>query len=387
MSSSTSMRLVTVGPHESIRLDYCANTFALHTDEHEDELTAYWYSLGEKALPTGERPDVRKSRHYDKTLFHPSGLTLEISPKTSHKPTAGTALLVIPGAVWGSLDATERRDLIIDIGSWPGHLRCTRLDCQITVLNPPITVEEIIEEVANGRLWPLRYQSQNTYQIRDKNGLLIGSPTQYFGSVKSDSRVRIYDHAELQGWDCASLRVENQLRKELADQHFQRLYKRCRAERDKEPLFVIQEELTVKDVLSQHADFRDTSRWSGRPKPRRWAQTAVKPDWWSEILSHSSEPLQRSYKPELAWDASANAMVDQYGRKGWLDTMHKALMTDMDPKLVWAARLAQAAGKLKKEDRELLVDSLPPEKAEAARYLFDEMTAAAARVEEHLPID
>ena len=381
------MRLVSPGPHESIRTDYASFTFALHTDEHEDELTAYWYALAEKVLPTGERPDVRKSRHHDKTLFHPSGVTLEISPKTSQKPTAGTALLTISGGGWGSLDATERRDLIIDIGRWPGFLRCTRWDCQITVLEPPITVEEIIEEVSKGRLWIVRYRTQNTYEQRDKDGLLVGSPTQYFGSRQSDSLVRIYDHAALHGWGCDSLRVENQLRKELADQHFRRLYSRCLAEREKEPLFVTQEELTVKDVLSQHADFRDTSMWAGRPKPRKWAQTAVKPDWWAEILDHSAEPLQRSYKPELAWEASAEAMVEQYGRKVWLDTFHKALMTDMDPVIVFGGRLAQMAGKLKKEDRQLLVESLPPEKAAEAKRLYDEMTAAAAMLEEHLPVD
>lgn len=387
MAASTALRLVTLGAHESIRLDYFAGTFALHTDEHEDELTAYWYALGEQVLPTGEMPDVRKSRHYDKTLFHPSGISLELSAKDSNKSTAGQALLTIPGAAWGSLDATERRDLIIDIGSWPGFLRCTRLDCQITVLNPLITIEELIEEVAKGRLWPLRYQSQNTYEQRDKDGLLIGPPTQYFGSAQSECRVRIYDHAAMHGWDTPSLRVENQIRKELADQHFQRLYTRCRGEREQEPLFVSQEELTVKDVLSQHADFRDTSRWEGRPKPRKWAQMAERPAWWAEMLSHTAEPLQRSYKPELAWDASANAMVDQYGRKAYLDTMHKALTHDLEPGAVLTARLLQMAGKLKKGDDELLAAAVPPEKAEEARRLVREMTAKAAVLEEHLPLD
>ena len=381
------MRLVSPGAHESIRTDYAAFTFALHTDEHEDELTAYWYGLAEKCLPTRERPDVRRSRHHDKTLFHPSGITLELSAKTSKKPTAGTALLTVPGGGWGSLDATERRDLIIDIGSWPGFIHCTRWDCQITVLEPPITVEEIIREVSNGRLWILRYQSQNTYEQRDKDGLLIGSPTQYFGSKTSACIVRVYDHGAMHGWDRPSLRVENQIRKDLAHQHFLRLYNRCRSEREKEPLFVIQEELTVKDVLSQHADFRDTSKWAGRPKPRKWAQTAVKPDWWSEILSHSSEPLQRSYKPELAWAASNKAGLEQYGRKQFLHLAHQHLETGMPLPGLMLKHLMQMAAKLKKEDAQLLADSVAPEKAEEARRLVQRMTSDAAVLEERWPVD
>ena len=256
--------LASPGPVESIRTDYSSHTFKIHTQAHEDELFAYTWDLAEKILPTGERLEPSKGQYFDVKYHHGSGISLEMTPLDSKKTTAGCGLLVLPGAAWGSLTAAERRDLIIDIGDWPGFYRTTRWDPQITVLNPPITIQEVIEEVAAGRLWAARFQSQMPWEKRDKDGLLLEPPTQYFGSPQSNVRLRIYDHGAKHDWQIPSLRVEAQLRKDVADQHFRRLHTRCSTEVDADPLFVCQEEETVKDTLKQHAVLKDTSKWEGQ---------------------------------------------------------------------------------------------------------------------------
>ena len=364
---ATSMRLASPSPTSSVRTDYSSHTFKLHTQEHEDELFAYAMDLSEKILPTKERLEPSKGQYFDMKYLHPSGVSLEMTPMSSPRSTKGCALLNLPGAAWGSLDASERRDLIVDVGSWPGFYRTTRWDPQITVLDPPITIDKIIEDVSAGRLWVARFSTQQAWERRDKDGLLIESPTQYFGSPQSNVRLRIYDHGAKHGWGTPSLRVEAQLRKEVADQHFNRLYKRCTEEVDADPLFVQQEQLTVKDALKQHAQFKDTERWAGRKKPRKWAQTASEPAWWEEVLQHEADPLTLTHKAELDWHKTMQALKEQYGRKLFLWSRQIAACNGMSTAEVLEEFVLECGSKLKKGDDELLASVVPHGNKTAAR--------------------
>ena len=351
-------KLVSSGPQESCRTDYSSHTFKLHTAEHAEEMHAYVWDLAEKVLPTGKALDVQKGQFFDFRFSHPSGIAWEMSPDDSQKSTRNCGSLCVPGAAWGALDAAERRDLIIDIYRWPGYYRTTRWDAQITALNPPITIYEIIEQVAAGRLWAARIASQQSWERRDKDGLIIEPPTQYFGSPQSNVRVRIYDHGAKHDWRVPSLRVETQLRKDTANQHFSRLGDRCLSEADTDPLFVSQEARTVKDALMQHADLKDTSMWAGRRKPRNWAAEAPRPSWYAEMLEHTADPLQIAHKAELDWDKTIDAMVEQYGRKLFLWSSKKALEEDKSSAQVMDELRTRCASKLKKGDDALLAEQV-----------------------------
>ena len=376
------MHLASPGPVESIRTDYSSHTFKLHTQVHEDELFAYAWDLAEKILPTGNRMEPSKGQYFQTKYHHPCGLSLEMTPLESKKTTKGCGLLVLPGAIWGSLDAAERRNLIIDIGEWPGFYRTTRWDPQITVLDPPIQIEQVIEEVAAGRLWAARFQSQMSWEKRDSEGGLIEPPTQYFGSPQSNVRLRIYDHGAKHGWQTPSLRVEAQLRKDVADQHFRRLHTRCQSEWDVDPLFVCQEEETVKDTLKQHATLKDTSMWEGRRKPRRWAQTAPEPAWWGEMLDHKADPLTLTHRAELDWDKTMKAMIEQYGRKLFLWATREALERNMTSAEVMDELRINCAQKLKKGDDALLASVVPEGMKRQARESVRRASAEIARRQE-----
>lgn len=376
------VHLASPGPVESIRTDYSSHTFKIHTQAHEDELFAYTWDLAEKILPTGERLDPSKGQYFDVKYHHPCGISLEMTPLESKKTTAGCALLVLPGGVWGSLTAAERRDLIIDIGDWPGFYRTTRWDPQITVLNPPITIQEVIEEVAAGRLWAARFQSQMPWEKRDKDGLLLEPPTQYFGSPQSNVRLRIYDHGAKHGWQIPSLRVEGQLRKDVADQHFRRLHTRCTTEVDADPLFVCQEEETVKDTLKQHAVLKDCSKWEGRKKPRKWAQEAPEAPWWEEMLSHTADPLTLTHRAELDWDKTMDACMEQYGRKLFLWSSREAFLRGISSAEVMDEFRLNCAKKLKKGDDALLALQMPKGMKQQAKDTVRRASAEIARRQE-----
>ena len=373
------LKLVSAGPQESCRTDYSTHTFKLHTDEHIDEMYSYVWALAEKILPTGELLEVSKGTFFDTRYSHPSGIQLEMSGFDSSKSTKGCASLTVTGGGWGSLDAAERRDLIVDIYRWPGYFRTTRWDAQITALNPPRTIEQIIDDVAAGKLWAARIASEQSWSRRDKEGLLVEPPTQYFGSPQSNVRVRIYDHGAKHDWQIPSLRVETQLRKDTANQHFARLGARCLSETDADPLFVTQEEITVKDALMQHADLKDTSMWAGRPKPRNWASEAPRPAWYAEMLDHKANPLLIAHKAELEWDKTMQAMVEQYGRKFWLYIEREALRRDMHTGEVLEAFHLRCASKLKKGDADLLASVVPEGRKREARHIVRRATEEVAK--------
>lgn len=378
------LKLASTGPTDSCRTDFSTHTFKLHTKEHEDDLYAYAWDLAEKVLPVGKMNDPIKGRYFDVVYGHRSGISLEMTPLDSRRSTRGCAILSLPGGAWASLDASERRDLIIDVRHWPGFYRTTRWDPQITVVNPLVTIEEVIRQVQDGELWAKGFTSEDAHERRDKNGLLIEPPTQYFGSTQSNVRLRIYDHGAKFDWQIPSLRVEAQLRKDVADQHFRRLAERCYNERDADPLFVVQEELTVKDALAQHAALRDTSEWKGRPKPRNWAQKAKAPDWYAEMLEHRDNPLTVAQRAELDWDKTMEALKDQYGRKLFLWSRREAACKGKSTADVLEHFVTSCASKLKKGDDQLLADQVPRGNKAAVRESVRRSARLAALWEEGL---
>ena len=379
-----SLKLVSVGPTESCRTDFSTHTFKLHTKEHEDELYAYAFDLGEKILPVGRMNDPTKGRYFDAVFSHRSGISVEMTSLDSNRSTRGCAILSLPGGAWGSLDAAERRDLIIDIRSWPGFYRTTRWDPQITVLDPPVSITEVVRQVTDGELWARGFASQDSYERRDKNGLLVEPPTQYFGSTQSTVRLRIYDHGAKHDWQVPSLRIEAQLRKDVADQHFRRLAERCYSEASADPLFVVQEEITVKDALAQHADLRDTTQWKDRPKPRNWAQKAKRPSWYTEILDHRADPLTVAQRAELDWDKTMAALKEQYGRKLFLWSRREAATKGKSTAQVLEDFVISCASKLKKGDDQLLADQVPKGNKSACRESVRRAARLAALWEEGL---
>ena len=220
------------------------------------------------------------------------------------------------------------------------------------------------------------------WEKRDKDGLLLEPPTQYFGSPQSNVRLRIYDHGAKHDWQIPSLRVEAQLRKDVADQHFRRLHTRCSTEVDADPLFVCQEEETVKDTLKQHAVLKDTSKWEGRKKPRKWAQEAPEAPWWEEMLSHTADPLTLTHRAELDWDKTIDALMEQYGRKLFLWSSREAFLRGVSSAEVMDELRMNCAKKLKKGDDALLASQLPKGMKQQARDTCRRASAEIARRQE-----
>jgi hypothetical protein len=191
----------------------------------------------------------------------------------------------------------------------------------------------VVNDVEAGRIWVAGFTQQNPWGQRKANGDFAAPPSQYFGSPESNIRIRMYDHGVKHDWDVPSLRVEAQIRKRYANDHFIRLARRCKEQANTEPLFITAEERTVKDALAQHADIRDTSRWEGRQRPTKWRQSAPVADWWDEMLQHKGDPAKLSHRPDVSFNRARVSCQTQYGRKltkGWLFEQVKGRIKLMD---------------------------------------------------------
>lgn len=364
------LELQSTGAHESCRTDWLTHSFKFTNEEEEQDLWAYFNDLSEKVLPTGGFSPPSGGKHYQFVYGHDSGVTFETSPLDSNRATRGQALVNIPGSVWGSLNNLERNLLITDIRFWPGAYRCTRWDPQITVLNSPINVAQVVADVQAGKLWAAGFSQQNPYGRTKADGSWVEPPTQYFGSPESNIRLRIYDHGVKPGWEEESLRVEVQIRKRYADDHFRRMAARCMEQRESGPLLVNAEERSVKDALVQHADFRDTTKWAGRPRPAKWRQSAPKPDWWKEVLDHRADPAQLSHRPEVSLKRTRAAGNQQYGRKFAMDDIYDMAVTGADIKQVLFMKYLETCSYLRQEDLLTLLKIVPEEFHERLRKLF-----------------
>jgi hypothetical protein len=360
----------------SCRVDWLSATFQLHQDDDLDDLADYLADLGDRVLSGGRFLEPGKGRFYETKLRHESGLQLQYTlPSRSasacraqdSRPVvnSGLASVEVPGSIWGFLDPKERSRLITEVRHWPALKRVTRLDLEATLLDPVQDAEAVVLDVAAGRLWPVGFGIGMAYANRNLHGDLHGACTQYFGGKASRIRSRHYDKAAEAGWQTEAVRHEVQLREEPADQWFRRLADRCETEQPVGPLLMTAEAATVKDALGTLVDFRDTSRWEGQRKPKKWAQTARPPGWWRDVVGPAPTPLAVEYRPPGGLEASLEAMFDQYGRKLGLWAFLACLDTGDDVHGVGAHVVLRAMTQLDEGDWKLIAQ-LRPELDEAS---------------------
>jgi hypothetical protein len=148
--------LAAPGPTPSCRCDYLTVTFKLPSLEACEELLNLGWGIGYHVLPTGEMSPPHKGKHFAEVRSHTSGVQVELTPPDKDVRNAGLGLLSIPGQVLSALETKERLNLYREVYSFEGFYRCTRIDTQFTVLEPPISIYDFVDEVSAGNIWVLR---------------------------------------------------------------------------------------------------------------------------------------------------------------------------------------------------------------------------------------
>ena len=144
------------------------------------------------------------------------------------------------------------------------------------------------------------------------------------------------------------------------------------------------EELTVSAALNQHLDYRDTSRWAGGRKPKNWAQSAKRVQWWDQMLSERGDPLAISYHRENTLDQSVDRMIEQYGRKFALWILHRAgedghAVTDL---LIHT--FARCVARTREEDVAALLEEMQPKDRQRVQRWLRKLQSEASVVAERM---
>lgn len=305
--------LIPPGPTPSCRVDYGSWTFKVPDSVSVERLREFHANICYHVMPNGEFMAPKTGRHFEQVWDHDSGCSLELTEPESKKRNSGLALLNIPGSVFAAFCPRERINLYSDVASIEGFYRCTRLDTQFTVLDPPIQIEQLCDSVEAGNLWAKNFSTQRTHGDRARDGSWRKPPTCYFGASDSPTIGRIYSHGAKHGWDIPDIRFEVQQRKRNADDTFRALVNRTKEELTEGPLLLVKEANLVMSVSGEKLDIRDTSGIDRHAVGGKWLRKAPRAAWYDELISEAAAPVERRSRPVPTLDQTVRAGIDQYG--------------------------------------------------------------------------
>lgn len=379
--------LVPPGPTPSCRVDYLTGSFKLPAQPETEDLLNLGWAIGHKVMPNGEMNGPRQGRIFEQVWHHESGVTVEFTPFDSKRKNAGTGILSVSGSVLASLDRMERLQLYIEIYKWPGFYRCTRIDTQFTVLEPPITIYQFVDNCQSGNLWAKGFSAGRPFIQLDRSGNHRIPPTWYFGATDSPTIGRVYRHGAKHDWSTDDIRFEVQQRKRNADDTFRALVRQLIQEATNGPLLLEKEANLVKAISREKLDIRDTSAIDRELLGGKWLRKAPRASWYAELVDAPGAPVERTSRPVPTLDQSVAAMIEQYGAKGgaWL---LQTMVSD-------GCTLEQAAeglgmrmiGMMREQHRVLAKNGLTDAQSVELDVLYSRLTSESSRLAEHAWIE
>ena len=251
------------------------------------------------------------SRHFERCFRHEIGARFEVSGANA-ETNALTSVLNLSGLYWALSSVYEQMRFISHLHSFKGRYHYTRLDAQVTTLNPTQSAEQICIDVEERRLWPKGYQGWEQKGIRDLDGNVLNGASACFGAAVSNRRATSYNKAAEQGWDIPARRDEVRLRGDWAEQHTNAIATAIAgAASENEAISEYQKATSA--AIAQHMQYLDITG-TPIPKPQNWARGKKAPKWWSETLEQDITPLKLTRKPEEDIETRFAHMKAQWAR-------------------------------------------------------------------------
>lgn len=273
----------------SLRPDWLTRTFKSATERHQQQVWDLVQVHTEKISDGRDWEVSNASRHFERCFRHECGVRFEASGLQAER-NAGLSVVSFTGTYWALSSVYEQMALIEHLFKFKGGYHWTRLDAQITTLNPTQTAEQICTDVEEGRLWIKGYSGWQAQGLRDINGEIIDGASACFGAATSNKRATSYNKAAEQKWPTPARRDEARLRNDWADQHMTAIATAITGARsENEAVEALQSQTAA--CIAQHMQYLDLT---GQPKPRpkNWARNAKPPKWWSETLETEIEPVR-----------------------------------------------------------------------------------------------
>lgn len=371
----------------SCRLDWLSLSLFGASASAQQQQLAYCFFLAQHTAQGGEWQEGAGRRFFANSLYHPSGIQVRWTEPEGDGMNRGLVSLDIRGDAFAALDAEQRKAIYLDFAEMDGFKQCSRIDSQVTVVNPHATAEFILNEVRDRRLWIKGFKSYLEPSQKDQWGNPMTGATISWGSAKGATRCRTYNKQAEANWDQPAVRHEVQLRKQPARDRFNALVEMLRLESEEQETKA--EAHFVQSVLNQHMAYLDTSRLSDRTVeqgfPTNWARDSKKADWWKEVVQVVPTEMKTKWRLTKALEDAVEARDKQYGRitakwiakRVWIDG---AALADARNE-----ELTRAFVRMKDEDIEEVVNLVPEEEQVKARKWMKDYRRRAAKRAEDLP--
>ena len=350
----------------SLRPDWLTTSFRSASTDHLNGVFALAQDIAAAVPGDGDFQESSGGKHFSVGFSSAKGVAFMATPPGSGLHNEGISVIHLQGTWWANASSEHQMQALEELNDFEGRYRFTRLDTQVTTLEPEKTAEQVLEDVAAGRLWVKGYNNWKPDGVRDINGQPSKGVTVYFGSPTSNKRIRTYNKAAEQGWLMEARRDEVQLRQDWANTHTQLLAKAIAGAPTAQAAYTAYQQ-ACSALIAQHMQYLDITGVP-HPRPKNWARGRKAPKWWAETLSQDFEPVLLSRRVTDDLEEKMSHLVNQYGRIGaaW---MAKRVLEGKSSSLSQATydlglRMLQ---KLSNEDLEELVSDLP--KAKRAAFL------------------
>ena len=322
------------------------------------------------------------SRHFERCFRHEIGVRFETSSLSAER-NPGLSVVSFSGTYFALSSVYDQMRLLEHLISFKGRYHFTRLDCQVTTLDPSQSAEQIVTDVRQKTLWVKGYRGWEARGLENINGEATNGLSACFGAPSSDRNATSYNKAAQQGWPVPARRDETRLRDDWAEQHMNAIATAISGASCENEAIEAYQRLTAACV-AQHMQYLDIT---GQPKPRpkNWARKAKVPAWWSETLETEIEPLRLNRKPVPDIEERFAYMKSQWART-FAEYLSHRVSTRKSDSFIQATLDASLAlfQHAKREDIERLVLDLPEPLRKPFWDHWEGSVAVAATHSEHV---
>ena len=316
------------------------------------------------------------SKHFDLCFRHEIGARFETQEIGDSSPVVNS-VFSLSGMYWALSSIYEQMRLISELNEFEGRYHWTRLDCQVTTLNPTQSAEQICTDIQERRLWIKGYRGWEQKGIRDIDGNVINGASACFGAPASDKRATSYNKSAEQKWDVPARRDEIRLRSAWAEEHMSILATAI-AGASSENQAIERYQQATSQAISQHMQYLDITG-TPIPRPKDWARGLHKPQWWTETLEQEHEPVKLTRKAKSDVFTRMAHMRMQWGPT-WAEACAEMLLSGRSDSVEQASfdLAQQMLSALRPEHVQRVVDKAPPAEREALLVALMEAADAAA---------
>ena len=279
----------------SLRPDWLAASFRSASEAHRQKVWALVQESVERVAPGMDWKAGAPSRHFENCFQHELGVRFESSPLESDH-MAGHSVVNYQGTYFALSSVYEQMRLFEQLLKFKGRYHWTRLDCQVTTLNPSQSAEQIVTDIEQRRLWIKGYQGWRPSGLRNIDGEEVNGLSAHFGAPVSDRQATSYNKGAEQKWETPARRDETRLRGEWAEVHTDVIATAVAgAASENEAIEAYQRATSA--VIAQHMQYLDITG-TPIPRPKNWARGRKAPKWWNETLETKHEPLKLNRRPK-----------------------------------------------------------------------------------------